>query len=760
MRRRLTAVLGAAVLGLAAGTATPVRGADNIDDLRDLRLENAKIPVYNKPDAEGGDRLLQIMVFIDRASRRGRLLQGENVVLDVIRRGSDVDTIMDNWRKSPPYPLEAPLREVADFWSWQRNAYSDGVIFSPACEIDIERRMASGNDNVYFRSPQLDLDGVGYRVDFERRTVLVTSDVKIVLRQENCDPRRFIGGQLPIKNEYVTATGDSLLIDLERNQIMLIGSVVLLEERGRLECDRLTLFIERKSGDSNAVSSDMLPATMKAASGISRILADGNVQVSDAPAAPGGGVNRLFADHLEYEMATGLLTVTGDEIRPRLESAGGEKMTADRFRLLRPEQKMYADGGCRIEAPDAEGAVRTLSGDNGFFDLAANRGELVGKVQGDDPQMTLRCDRMEFFLSGSGAKDGPGGRRELDRVKAYDHLQIVSKKADDPERGPTTLTAGFADFNYTGNRLDFHPDVRISDARTVLTTDRLELYLADRPAQAVPARTSSDFNPLLGGSSSGGKRLDRAVAIGRVKMRDPDAELSTDRMTMYFEALPEGAAPAPGVFQSGGTRLVRALCDGNLTAVNLTAPRSGAGPDTASGRDRTASLHDLVGSSRGSRTLKADQGIVNLKSNASEFHGRVSLYDEQSRLDCRDLYLFAVPERPAAEADQDIDADPFALSSESSLPSRLVIGEGLAMDRALAEYDVLMTRREEDGEFQKAGGDRAEYRAATREVVITAIPPNRPWLSASNIRQYADRIIFNTADGVFQTEGRTDTGRE
>ena len=124
--------------------------------------------------------------------------------------------------------------------------------------------------------------------------------------------------------------------------------MVLLEERGRLECDRLTLFIERKSGDSDAVSSDMLPATMKAASGISRILADGNVQVSDAPAAPGGGVNRLFADHLEYEMSTGLLTVTGDEIRPRLESAGGEKMTADRFRLLRPEQKMYADGGCRI----------------------------------------------------------------------------------------------------------------------------------------------------------------------------------------------------------------------------------------------------------------------------------------------------------------------------------------------------------------------------------------------------------------------------
>jgi hypothetical protein len=51
------------------------------------------------------------------------------------------------------------------------------------------------------------------------------------------------------------------------------------------------------------------------------------------------------------------------------------------------------------------------------------------------------------------------------------------------------------------------------------------------------------------------------------------------------------------------------------------------------------------------------------------------------------------------------------------------------------------------GKTQRAGGDQLVYTAATQESVLTAEPPNRPWLRSDGRLQCCDIIRGNMETG-------------
>jgi len=514
MKRFGTIFLSAA---LTLGSCLVLCGGGDLDSLRGLKMRNAKIPIYNAPERDRENRTLQLMVFFRYADRVERLLRGSNVLLDVIRRDSDVDSIMDSWFDKVPYPLKAGLKEVSAFWTAGRNAYSDGIVFSPVCEIDIEQRCATGNTDVYFRSPQLDIDGVGYKVDFTRRTLVVNSDVRIVVREEESDPRKFApGAMLPLKQQFVEASGDSMLIDVDRSQAMLIGNVVLLEERGKLECDRLTIFIDRKGGvkDRNDV-----PDSSVLASGISRVLADGNVAVY-GEREPGKSPARAYSDHMEYDTKRGELLLTSQKGRPRAVSSEGETVEADRIIISRSNRQVLALGDCVAEAKE-EDVVRRVYCDRGVFDMNASRGELQGNVRVVDPQMTLESGNLLFFLTPKAGKNGlsaaVGG---LDSIVSPGPVRITSQE-NIQDKGKGALTAQQGEFNYAAGVVTFLGKVHAADEISSLDCDKLEFFLADAKTKPKVGIKRLDSSPFLGGHAGGSKRLDHAVASGSVVLTDP-----------------------------------------------------------------------------------------------------------------------------------------------------------------------------------------------------------------------------------------------
>ena len=64
-------------------------GNSDLSDLRGLTMSNAKIPIYNRSGKP------QMMIFVNKAERRGRVISGTGTVLDFLKPTASVDDIKD-----------------------------------------------------------------------------------------------------------------------------------------------------------------------------------------------------------------------------------------------------------------------------------------------------------------------------------------------------------------------------------------------------------------------------------------------------------------------------------------------------------------------------------------------------------------------------------------------------------------------------------------------------------------------------------------
>ena len=60
-------------------SSTAIFASSSLDDLRGLVLKSAKIPIYQK-------NRLQMMIFADTASRQGKAVVGNKVVIDLLKK--------------------------------------------------------------------------------------------------------------------------------------------------------------------------------------------------------------------------------------------------------------------------------------------------------------------------------------------------------------------------------------------------------------------------------------------------------------------------------------------------------------------------------------------------------------------------------------------------------------------------------------------------------------------------------------------------
>ena len=246
----------------------------------------------------------------------------------------------------------------------------------------------------------IDLDGVGFEADLDKKTILVKSDVRIVLRMGGSDPRKLFeaGAKLPPKYEYMTATSDSMLIDMNNNQILLIGNVRVDEENSGVDCDRMTIFIDRRSDQELAGANRTAPVNAgDTLEGVSRILCDGNVVVSRKLTAEEAkeGDQKAFADHMVYDVKTASVTLTGEEKKNPRVIRGQESLTGQRIVMFREEQRATVTGDCEIlviqepENPGDKPGVMKVNSDIAQMDYRNNYSDFIGNVKVDEPRMTL-----------------------------------------------------------------------------------------------------------------------------------------------------------------------------------------------------------------------------------------------------------------------------------------------------------------------------------------------------------------------------------
>lgn len=583
-----------------------------LDDLRGLTLAHAKLPVYNR-------KTLQIMVFCNEVEQQGKRMAGRDAVLDLIRRDADVDSIRDGWGLEP-YPLDAKLPELLKFWSVR--LYSDGVILTSRAEVDQDTRMAYGDEPVFFRSPLLDLNGIGFEADFDRRTVLVKEDVNIVLRMQSSDPRKLLapGAEQPEKYAFVRAVSDWMRIDMENNQILLVGNVSVDEDRSIVNCDRMTIFLNRKDDASLKAANDR--GELDAGSdlgGVSRVLCDGNVVVTrklSPEEIAENGEQKAFADHLIYDLAVGTVTLTGDR-NPPLVKRGRESMSGKTMTLHREEQRAVISGTSKVvviqppEKPgDRENSI-TVHSDDAEFDYLRNYGDFKGNVVIDDPRMQLKCADMridlkelpkekvllpkkaESTLSGMPSFDA-GNKRELDRVTCSGGVEVLRRddagKLLSEERG-TSREAVFDYMTRTITMTGDNPVLRHGadslsgrelqiwvDEERICARDGSKVVLSARSsasARAAASTAEAGQTVILSDSSDlnyGGNLL---TFNDHVKVEDARLKLDCDRMEIFLlernpDAPREKRNPAEmlKLEGSGDRSLSKAVCTGHVHALD------------------------------------------------------------------------------------------------------------------------------------------------------------------------------------------------
>lgn len=711
--------------------------ADGIEDMQGLSLKHVKIPFYDKDQ-------LKLVVFTKSGERDGRVMRCNETFLDLLLDNANVDKIPDGW-KTKLYPLGSPLKTVIQFWK-NRYKVSDSVIFTNNCMIDQPNRTAFGDTSVYLRNPVFDLNGVGFKVNFDTQILEIRSDVRIILRSSETDPRKLLSGSpLPADHRIVTATSDSLRMDKKNNELMLIGNVKVIDGRNTLNCDRLTVYLEDSKDKSRPTSK--LPNDEKAAlDGVRRVLADGNVRLVQKPVDPSKEASELQtsrSEHLEYDVRKELIILTGDEQKPTLTRGNDTMLTGRRIELLRHADRMFVMKDCRIKSivRDEKGMIartRTIHSDRANFDGKANVANFHGNVLAVDQTSSLYTDSLRAHLK----QDEKTSSQKLELLFANGNVKIISRSEKIDPKNPgnksvtiSTVTSKQAELNYSSNKLVFYNDVKIRDGKASLDCNRLDLFLADKKVDKKADKKAPSGAPMAAGMEGKDKTVTKIVAHEKVVMISDKDILKTDLLTLFFRDLPPGAKPSPGMIQAGGAQLIKILCDGSVVATSFNK--------------REGKVQK--------RTLTSANAMSDLLADYSEFHGNVVINDGNTEIYCRDMYVFTgaspvneviidgekkkAPQKKTISEEEALDADPFAMDmGENSAPSRIAISDSQELKRIVCKREVVLLRRDSKGKLQRAGGDQAVYTVDTKEVVVTAERPRRPWMRSDGRKQFCDII--------------------
>jgi hypothetical protein len=154
--------------------------AQNISSGSYTVLKRYIYPRYN------GDNEIQYLVYGSTAINKGSLIYLTTPMIDIVD-GSytsirQIDTVDAKDPYPAPYKLGADGKILRRFWNSAHHKHSQAWIFAEKATFDKSTNILTSDDPAYFRSRQLDADGVGFDAFNDRKFIHIRSNVRVVLR--------------------------------------------------------------------------------------------------------------------------------------------------------------------------------------------------------------------------------------------------------------------------------------------------------------------------------------------------------------------------------------------------------------------------------------------------------------------------------------------------------------------------------------------------------------------------------------------------
>lgn len=775
---------------------------NNLGPFGNVRTKSVRMPFYR----EGK---LEFYLRSKSAALHGKLLDSQYPVIDIIRKGVNVEVVAKSDSSNSVYPLMSSVEEVNKYW--KQRVYSEGVIVSDKAVLDQGTRIITSDSKVFLRSPMMDLDGVGYTVDMTRQVVNVKSNVEIILRN---DGKHSLGSPLDTVSDNksagkavnaVTITRvfcDELIYNIASDTMDLIGNVRVYDEAGNIVSDKLHLvFIAESGADGKKSLTDRDAASsgkkLKTAHFIGNFYAERKLDAAEAAK----GKQYAKADEALYNLPADNLLLSGKN--PHM--GRGRDLAEARKINIKPNQRLitFIDD-CKFtvyrENAPANSAPDIVTADFADWDYPKNLMRLLGnaKLKSEVDNADMQSERIFITLADdpaaagkkqSGSKNiADGDGKSIKKIIAEGKVRFDRINQGVEERARAGRITYFAN----GEKVVFEQNpvlVRNKDVirggvlTYLIPTERMQVKNgSDIFISAETAGKSNSFAP--GGPKKNAASENTPVTVvsresdlnlggnllafaGNVKVRGKGTKLDSDTLDIFLKDItaPGSKKSDAAADLSSSKQPVRALAIGNVYAEDESGILRAGLLDVYFGDKQKPGKTDVEkiiadnnmyaeskpapGAEGGQdkNSLAARRGVIDILKDDANFYGDVKVKNNEVSLDCQHLYLLS---RKTNKVIPSIDS----FRQRDEFPDQIAVGEGRELVKVDAHGDVRMRRVLPSGDVQRAKSDHAYYAVKDRTVIMTCDAPRRPQAVADGTGMVGDKVTIDLdAEEIFVDNG-------
>ena len=465
---------------------------------------------------------------------------------------NQIETVKPNQVYPTPYKLGAKEKTIQEWWTRNRHKHSQAWIFIEKTKLnaaegsvsessvkkssdsavvvavfDKSTNILTSDETAFFRSRQLDADGVGFDAFSERKFIHIRSNVRALLHikddkkhspDEPSEDEEEGIGSLFSSEKPADVWADSADIDLENNIVTLIGNVIVDDHKNKITCDKMEISLEDDAADTligNAEKPEDAPDEEASeepevededdeddedTGSIRKIVCVGNVVCRMKDDSDGNGKDQIaLCEQAEYDVRKRVVVMTGAHSAPA--DVVPESVYGVMERQIR--RNILAKSPVMIQGED------WMIGDSfTIFIKEKNR---------------LQVNEIKVNYTGS-----------LMSMKEEDQKESSGEQTDAGENQATLISADKADINIENNFILLSGNVDVDDQASKITCREMEIRLnGDKQSSAASdapdktaARDSGEQEESLLGNKSVSKVICKndVVYMERPKADEPDGE--------------------------------------------------------------------------------------------------------------------------------------------------------------------------------------------------------------------------------------------
>ena len=109
-------------------------------------------------------------------------LKAEKIIVPIYQDGKAIPAIILYGDEAKPIGVRFEMKGVKVVWLGESIKDVKGTVKTPKAIYNQSTKMVAGNEQITYRSKEVDIDGVGFDIDQEKQVIHIRSEVKVTLK--------------------------------------------------------------------------------------------------------------------------------------------------------------------------------------------------------------------------------------------------------------------------------------------------------------------------------------------------------------------------------------------------------------------------------------------------------------------------------------------------------------------------------------------------------------------------------------------------